>query len=88
MAADRLEIRCDPEIKSKAEKATELLGLKSLTEYVVKLIDRDASNVIENHGSIILNNDIFDRFVEACDKTCEPNEALMGAFNFAHKHGF
>jgi len=39
MATARLDIRLDEEIKAKAEKASALLGLKSLTEYVVRLMD-------------------------------------------------
>jgi len=39
-------MRLDDAIKLKAEKAAALLGLKSLTEYVSKLMDEDASRVI------------------------------------------
>ena len=42
MATARLDIRLDEDIKVKAEKASALLGLKSLTEYVVRLMDEDA----------------------------------------------
>ena len=38
MATTRLDLRLDEEIKAKAEKASALLGLKSLTQYVVRLI--------------------------------------------------
>ena len=38
MATARLDLRLDEEIKAKAEKASALLGLKSLTEYVVRLM--------------------------------------------------
>jgi uncharacterized protein (DUF1778 family) len=47
MATARLDIRLDEEIKAKAEKASALLGLKSLTEYVVRLMDEDATHVID-----------------------------------------
>ncbi len=39
MATARLDLRIDEEVKAKAEKASALLGLKSLTEYVVRLMD-------------------------------------------------
>lgn len=52
MATTRLDIRLDEEIKAKAEKASALLGLKSLTEYMVRLMDEDATQVIEQHESI------------------------------------
>jgi len=52
MATARLDIRLDKEIKAKAEKASALLGLKSFTEYVVRLMDEDASHVIAEHEII------------------------------------
>ena len=68
MVTTRLDIRLDQKIKANAEKATALLGLKSLTEYVVKLIDDNATQVIAQHESIILENDLFDLFISACKK--------------------
>jgi uncharacterized protein (DUF1778 family) len=82
MAATRLDMRLDQEIKAKAEKASALLGLKSLTEYIVKLIDDDATRVIAQHESIIVENDIFDAFMNACEKTQKPNKALLDATSF------
>ena len=41
MPTARLDMRLNEEIKIKAEKASALLGLKSLTDYVVKLIDNN-----------------------------------------------
>ena len=63
MATARLDIRLDEEIKAKAEKASALLGLKSLTEYVVRLMDEDADQVIAQHEIITLENDVFDEFM-------------------------
>ena len=88
MTTSRLDLRLDQEIKNKAEKASALLGMKSLTEYVVKLIDESASHVIEEYESITLENDIFDQFVDACDKADKPNKALKDAASFAKEQGF
>lgn len=88
MAAARLDIRLDEEVKAKAEKASALLGLKSLTEYVVRLMDEDASNVIAEHESIIIENDAFDRFVAACDKANGPNKALTQAAIYTKERGY
>ncbi len=87
MATTRLDMRLDQEIKRKAEKAAALLGLKSLTEYVVKLIDDNATQVIAQHESIIVENDIFDLFINACEKTQKPNKALLNAASFAKEQG-
>ena len=47
MATIWLDLRLDEEIKTKAEKASALLGLKSLTHYVVRLMEEDADKVIQ-----------------------------------------
>ncbi len=87
MATARLDIRLDEEIKAKAEKASALLGLKSLTEYVVKLMDEDATQVIEEHESIIVKSNAFDEFIAACDKAKAPNQALLNAVKFTDEIG-
>ncbi len=82
MATARLDIRLDEKIKAKAEKASTLLGLKSLTEYVVRLMDEDASHVIAEHESIEVTDNVFDEFLLACEKVKSPNKALMDAAAF------
>lgn len=88
MATSRLDLRLDKEIKLKAERAVALLGLKSLTEYVVKLIDQDSSKVIQKYENITLNDNIFDNFIKACNESNEPNEYLVDALNFTKDKGF
>ena len=88
MATARLDIRLDEEIKAKAEKASALLGLKSLTEYIVKLMDEDATHVIAEHESITIENNLFDHFLEACNKAHTPNAALLDAVKLTKKSGF
>lgn len=88
MATARLDIRLDEEIKAKAEKASALLGLKSLTEYVVRLMDEDASHVIAEHESITVKDNVFDEFLEACEKAQSPNNALFEAAVFTKKKRF
>ncbi len=82
MATARLDMRLDEEIKTKAEKASALLGMKSLTEYVVRLMDNDATQVIAEHESITVADDVFDRFIGACEKAKQPNSALLEAAAF------
>ncbi len=85
MATARLDMRLDKEIKKKAEKASALLGLKSLTEYVVKLMDENATQVLAQYESITVENDVFDRFMEACENARKPNKALRDAAAFARQ---
>lgn len=88
MATARLDIRLDKDIKAKAEKASALLGLRSLTEYVVGLMDENATQVIAKHERIVLKNNIFDQFISACEKAKEPNKALINAAEFTKENGF
>ena len=87
MATTRFDMRLDAEVKAKAEKASALLGMKSLTEYVVQLMEEDATRVIAEHESMIVQNDIFDRFMLACNEAARPNRALKDATNFTREHG-
>ena len=87
MTTARLDLRLDEEIKTRAEKASALLGLRSLTDYVVKLMDEDSKKVIEKYESITIEDSAFDRFYEACEKAKAPNKALLGALAFAEEKG-
>jgi low affinity Fe/Cu permease len=51
MATARLDFRLDEEIKAKAENASALLGLKSLTEYAVRLFAGQALSGSEDDTS-------------------------------------
>ena len=87
MATARLEVRLDKNIKAKAEKASALLGAKSLTAYLISLMDENATKVIAQHESMTVKDDIFDRFMNACTKARKPNQALTDAVVFAKKQG-
>jgi uncharacterized protein (DUF1778 family) len=82
MATARLDMRLNKEVKEKAEKASALLGLKSLTEYVVNLINNDATQVIAQHESMTIKNDLFDQFMESCRKNKKANKNLVDALAF------
>ena len=86
MATARFDMRLDEKVKAKAEKASALLGW-SLTEYVVRLMDDDATKVIARHESITVENDIFDRFMSACEKAGKPNKALLDAAAYTKNQG-
>lgn len=79
MNTARLDMRLDQEIKHKAEKASALLGMRSLTEYVVRLMDEDATRVIAQHENITVGDDVFALFMDACEKAGGPNPALREA---------
>ncbi|VAW72926.1 hypothetical protein MNBD_GAMMA13-211 [hydrothermal vent metagenome] len=88
MATSRIDMRIDDAIKAAAEKAAALKGINSLTEYVVRLIEQDAREVIKEHESITVKDDIFDRFMSACEAAEAPNQKLREAAEFAKGKGF
>ncbi len=61
-------MRLSPDIKAKAEKASALLGVRSLTEYIVRLIDENSTKAIQQYESMTVKNDIFDNFMKTCEK--------------------
>ena len=87
MATARLDMRLSREVKAKAEKASALLGLKSLTEYVVKLIDENSTKVIRQYESMSVDNDIFDNFMSVCEEIHRPNKKLADAAAYTKELG-
>lgn len=85
MATSRIDMRIDETIKAAAEKAAALEGMKSLTEYVVRLIEKDSQRVIKEHESITLEDDVFDRFIQACEAAQAPNQRLREARDLARQ---
>ena len=86
MATARFDMKLDEKIKAKAVKASALLRV-SLTDYVASLMDENATQVIAQHESITVKNDIFDRFMDACSQAREPNQALRDAVAFTQENG-
>ena len=87
MVTARLDMRLSPEIKAKAEKASALLGLRSLTEYIIKLVDENSTKVIQQYESITVENDIFDTFKKSCEELQKPNKKLVDAATFTNQQG-
>ena len=85
MATSRIDMRIDESVKAAAEKAAALEGMKSLTEYVVRLIEKDSQRVIKEHESIMLEDDLFDRFIQACEAAEAPNQKLREARDLARQ---
>lgn len=88
MATTRLDIRLDEAVKTRAEKASALLGLKSLTEYIVRTMDERSSEVLSEYEGLTVTEDIFDQFTQACEHADEPNGALRSAAGYSRQRGF
>ncbi len=85
MASEHIEVRVDEKIKVRAEKASVLLGFKNLNEYVISLIDEDATQVIKEHEIVQIQDSFFDEFIAACDKVPAPHQALRDAVKFTYE---
>ena len=85
MTTEHIKIRVDEKIKLRAEKASALLGFKSLNEYVGSLMDKDATQVIRENENIQIQDSRFDEFMAACDKVTAPNQALIDAVKFTYE---
>ena len=87
MATSRIDMRIDDAVKAVAEKAAALQGMKNLTEYVVHLIEKDARRVIREHESIVVKDDVFDRFMTACEAADAANKKLREAVIYTNERG-
>jgi uncharacterized protein (DUF1778 family) len=87
VTSSRMDFRIDEKIKAKVERASALLGMKSTTEYVISLINENATKVIAEHENLIVKDDIFDQFWQACKKARQPNQKLRDAVTFTKNQG-
>ncbi len=87
MVSSRMELRLDKELKAKIEKASALTGAKSTTEYVLSVMEKEATKDIARHSRITVENDLFDRFIKACKNAAAPNKALRDAANYTRDQG-
>lgn len=88
MGTARIDIRVSEEIKRKIEKASVLSDSKSVTDYIVRLVEADATEVIKRHETMTVEKDVFDRFMEACENAEPPNQNLRDAVAFSESLGF
>lgn len=84
---ERMDIRLPADIKAKLQKASALSGMSSLSEYVVRVAVSDADRVLAENASMVLEPDVFDRFMTACEKATPPNPALKRAAKLARERG-
>jgi uncharacterized protein (DUF1778 family) len=87
MATARMDLRLDKKLKEKVEKASALTGAKSMTDYVISIMEKEATKDINRYESMTVKNDIFDRFMDACEKAGKPDKALSDAAEFTKKQG-
>ncbi|MFT4926127.1 MAG: hypothetical protein ACI8WB_002225 [Phenylobacterium sp.] len=87
-ATARIEMRVSPDIKSEAERAAALLGMKSLTEFITQAVHEKAQAVIQSQERLILSNDVFDQFYAACEAQVSPSEKMRSLAEKVDRQGF
>ncbi len=56
-------------------------------EYM-RLINENGKQIFVKHETMVVEDDLFDQFISVCEKTKEPNDALMEAAQFTEENGF
>ena len=82
-----LQNQFDEQTKQLVERAATLLGC-TVTEYLTRLILKDAPKVIQGKTQSSLNNAQFDQFMEACKNTKAPNQELLDTAKNLDNEGF
>ena len=66
-----IRLRLDKRLNQKAERAAASLGLGSVAEYILRLIDEDTAERL-NESPLLppvgFDTDAFERFVQSCDE--------------------
>lgn len=82
-------MRVDTETKKLAERASAVLGCRSVTEYIITLIRENATRTLQEAAMIKLTNQQFDNFIAACeDPNRQPGARLLEAARALDKEGF
>ncbi len=75
---ERIEARISPEIKELLRQASTLEG-RSLTDFIVTTIQKEAIRVIEQHRTLKLNLEDSEALVDALINPPTPNKTLKNA---------
>ena len=85
-AAERMDLRIDPEKKDLLRRAAALVG-GTMSDFVIRASLESAEQVLKNHASIMLQNRSFDSFIAACENSPEPTQALKAALAVTRESG-
>lgn len=85
--SERIEIHFPPELKILAERAALVSGY-TLTEYLAELVRKDAPERLKLQGEIQLTNELFDQFIQACERATSPGKTILNAARRLGEEGF
>lgn len=87
VAANRIDMRVNEQVKQLAERAASALGC-TVTEYLVRLIQQDAPKVLRGETEVMLSNAQFERFTLLCKQTSPPSRRILDAAKRLDTEGF
>jgi len=85
--ATRIDMRVNEQTKQLAERAATLSGC-TVTEYLTRLILKDAPKVLQGETQISLSSTQFNHFMEVCKNTKAPTQKLLDAAKSLDNNGF
>ncbi|MGV7961817.1 DUF1778 domain-containing protein [Photorhabdus tasmaniensis] len=75
-----LNLRIRQEDRDLINRAAKVKG-KTVTEYVLDTIKRDAENTLLEHSFMVVSPEVFDAFVAKLDDPAAPNERIIKTAN-------
>jgi len=76
---ERMNFRLDPEIKARVVRAAAITG-QELTDFAVSTLNERASQILQQHDSIILGSRDYDFFLDALeDNSAKPSKRSRAA---------
>ncbi|CAQ86496.1 MULTISPECIES: type II toxin-antitoxin system TacA family antitoxin [Photorhabdus] len=75
-----LNLRIRQEDRDLIDRAAKVKG-KTVTEYVLDTIKRDAENTLLEHSFMVVSPEIFDAFISKLDAPVTQNERLIKTAN-------
>ena len=77
VATARLDMRIDPQLREDVERAAALLGARSSSDFVTQALREKTRQVLQTQEQLVLSNQVFDDFFEACMEESEPSKELL-----------
>lgn len=87
LATTRLNLRIDPQLRCDIERATSMVGTRSVNEFVAQALREKTRAVLQMHNRILLDNQVFDEFFAACEQEKVPSQGLHDAARLTDKLG-
>ncbi|MFD0706106.1 CopG family transcriptional regulator [Photorhabdus luminescens] len=75
-----LNLRIKQEDRDLIDRAAKVNG-KTVTEYILDTIKRDAENTLLKHSFMVVSPEIFNAFIAKLDAPAAPNERLIKTAN-------